>query len=320
MFRRSLKLAIALVLIVSHVMLLAGNGYAAAPTLSLIVNPAQTDVYAGSEAVALTAKASGTGLKFKWELQGPGEIDGTGSAVFYKIPETIEGESERAIITVTVTDEAGAEVVETVIFNVLAPEKKERAAAPPPAEPKKKGMSTGTKVAIGVGAAALIGGGVALAMSGGNDEDKGPKFTGTFVRNSIGSVSGYLVYYTSTFILNQSDSSITGTFRVSGNFANCCTAVASTSVTGNVVADITAVLSWPTSPEASCYCYGVGTYRLQLNGMSRTYTLEQDGKVLRSETGEEYTQQKTSGGVPDATVTIEGEEFPLYLDGDFIRQ
>jgi len=319
MFRKSLKLSIAVVLIASHIMLLVGDGYAAAPTVKLIVNPNKTDVYVGSESVALTAKASGSGLQFKWELQGPGKIEGTGSAVFYNIPDEIEGESARAMITVTVTDEAGQETTETVTFNILASKIPEKEEVPEPAKPAKKGMSTGKKVAIGVGAAALVGGGVAavLALTG-DDDKKEPSFTGTFTLETVGYLNGYVTYDRFTFNLTQSDSSITGTFTLSSNFANCCTATCSTPVRGTVVEKLTADLSWPESAVGTCYC-GSLRYRTWINARSRRYTLEDDGNILRSATGAEYPRQAKRSLYDAGKGVLEDESF-IPGGGDYIRQ
>lgn len=168
MYPKSLKAFVAGFVAVTYILLLTGTGYAEGPSVKLIVNPNKTDVYVGSEPAALTAKASGTGLKFAWELKGPGKIEGTGSAIFYHIPEEIEGDSAQALITVTVTDEAGQETTETFTFNILA---KETSAPAVPAEAAKKGLSTPAKVAIGVGAAALVVGGIAMAAGGGDDDD-----------------------------------------------------------------------------------------------------------------------------------------------------
>ncbi len=172
MYPKCLNALVASCVIVSYVLLLAVPGYAEGPSVKLIVNPNKTDVYVGSDPTALTAKASGTGLKFAWKLQGPGRIEGSGSAIFYHIPESVDGKSAQALITVTVTDDAGQETTETFTFNILA---KETATTPAtPAEPKKEGMSTTTKIAIGAGAAVLVGGAIALASSGGSDDNKLP--------------------------------------------------------------------------------------------------------------------------------------------------
>lgn len=40
---------------------------------------------------ATTQRARGENLTYKWEFLGPGKLDGERSAVFYILPEKIEG-------------------------------------------------------------------------------------------------------------------------------------------------------------------------------------------------------------------------------------
>jgi len=121
MFRHTQQLVLALVLLAVNIVVLSGECLATAPAIRLVVNPNKTDVALGSGPIALTARARGKNLTFSWELLGPGELDGKGSAVFYVLPEKIEGSSARALITVTVTDESAQEMTESVTFNLLAP-------------------------------------------------------------------------------------------------------------------------------------------------------------------------------------------------------
>jgi len=121
MFRHTQKFVIVLVFLTVNIGLLSGECFAAAPAIRLVVNPNKTDVALGSGPIALTARARGKNLTYTWELLGPGELDGKGSAVFYVLPDKIEGSSARALITVTVTDESGQEMTESVTFNLLAP-------------------------------------------------------------------------------------------------------------------------------------------------------------------------------------------------------
>ena len=111
------------------------EGMAANTTIKLVVNPNKTYVYLGSGGIALTTRARGKGLTYSWELLGPGKLDGQGSAVFYILPETIEGESDQALITVTVKDETGQEMSESITFNILAPSEQ------PPAPPSQSTFS-----------------------------------------------------------------------------------------------------------------------------------------------------------------------------------
>ena len=115
------KYILLLVIIFGSIGLMFRGSWAAALTAQLVVNPNRTEVFAGSNRIALTTKAAGTQLTFKWELQGPGKLEGRGPAVFYLPPETIEKDSELAKITVTVTDKTGQESTETVTFKILAP-------------------------------------------------------------------------------------------------------------------------------------------------------------------------------------------------------
>jgi hypothetical protein len=140
---------------------LVGQGFAQNSDIKLIMNPSKTDVYLGSDPIALTARVKGKNLSYEWKLLGPGKLEGKGSSVFYILPETIEGESEQALITVTVTDESGEATTESVTFNILAEEK----------TASKKGMSNTTKIALGAVAVAGLGGGIAVAAGGGGDGD-----------------------------------------------------------------------------------------------------------------------------------------------------
>lgn len=178
---KSLRACVATVVVMSYVLVLAVPGYAEGPSVRLIVNPNKTDVEVGSDPAALTAKASGSGLTFEWTLQGPGKIEGSGSAIFYHIPDSIDGKSAQAMITVKVTDEAGQETTETFTFNILAKEgageepvtaADEKSAAADAEE--KPGMSRTTKIAIGAGAAVALGAAIALAAGGDDDDDDGP--------------------------------------------------------------------------------------------------------------------------------------------------
>jgi hypothetical protein len=135
-------------------MVLVGQGVAQEPSIKLVMNPSKTDVYLGSDPIALTLRVKGKNLTYEWKLLGPGKLEGTGSSVFYILPEKIDGESEQALITVTVTDESGEETAESVTFNILA--KKE--------ESQSKGMSNTTKIALGAVAVAGLGGGIAITV------------------------------------------------------------------------------------------------------------------------------------------------------------
>ena len=147
-------------------MFVGGDVYAEALSVSLRANPDVTEVFVGADPIALIAKAAGTGLQFSWELQGPGRIEGSGSAIFYYAPQTIEGQSARAIVTVMVKDGTGQETTDAYAFTILAEEGEEEVAekAVVPA-PEKTGMSRNTKIAIGAGAAAAAVGGYGALLA-----------------------------------------------------------------------------------------------------------------------------------------------------------
>ncbi len=277
MFRKRLKLSIVVALIAAYMMLLLGDGFAAAPAVKLIVNPDTPDVYTGSEPVALTAEASGSGLTFKWELQGPGKIEGEGSEISYIAPETLEGASTQATITVSVTDEAGQETTETFTFTILAsktPAKEEGS------KPDKKGMSTGKKVVIGVGAATLLGGGIALLAGGGGDDNGGGPFTGTFRFEFTGQTQrGNPTYHTRDLILIQNGTSVSGTFVANSTLVDCCTASFTVPITGTVAGN-SAVLTWGAG-EGSCWC-SEWLYSFSGDGGTYGFTPIDNGRILRS--------------------------------------
>jgi len=316
MFRKSLKLSIAVVVIASYIMLLFGEGYAAAPTVKLVVNPDTTDVYAGSEPVVLTAETSGSGLTFKWELQGPGKIEGKGSEISYIVPETIRGVSAQATITVTVTDEAGQEITETVTFNILA-------SKTPAPKPAKKGMSMGTKVALGVGAAALLGGGIALAAGGGGDDNDNGPFAGTWKREYVGQFDdGTPAYYTITFNLEQkkNETSITGNRVVTLTATRCCTASFTVSVTGTVYDETSAILSWGPG-RGRCEDFFGCWIEVWHDGGSYGYILVDNGRILRSfpSGSAEYIRMFVAGRPEIDTEGNDGEILRIE-EGDYIRQ
>ncbi len=160
MLQHHQRFAVAVIMLAVYMMAMVGEGIAEDLSIKLVVNPSKTDVYLDSDPIALTARVKGKNLEYEWKLLGPGELEGKGSSVFYILPEKIEGDSEQALITVTVKDESGEEVTESVTFNILPKEKS-----------TGKGMSKGTKIGIGVGAAAALGGGIALMAGGGDDDD-----------------------------------------------------------------------------------------------------------------------------------------------------
>jgi hypothetical protein len=95
------------------------------PTIhKLVMSPTKTEIPAGSDAVALTVKASGIGLKYNWILQGDGMLQEptTNPAVFYSPPNQIDRESVKIIISVIVKDEHEKEATESIVLTILQAE------------------------------------------------------------------------------------------------------------------------------------------------------------------------------------------------------
>lgn len=313
MFWKSLKLSIAVILIASYMVLLFGEGYAATPTVKLVVDPDTTDVYVGSEPISLTAEASGSGLTFRWELRGPGKLEGTGSAMFYTLPDKIEGESARAIITVTVTDEAGQETIEGVTFTILARKTPAQEESP---KPTKKGMSKTTKIALGVGAAAALGGGIALLAGGGDDDNGGGPFSGTF--RAEYTTEGGQVYWIDVYKLTQNDSSITGTNDMTGT-TSCCTASFTVPITGTAT-ETSATIS---SPYGEGRCEGIDcAEKFYVDAYTANAELINDGNTLRIYWYDwvYYDYGRTAKLIYPETGTQIKEDKVFIGNRDFIRQ
>lgn len=168
MKRTYITRSMAIVLITLYALVVFGEGYAADVDVTLVVNPKNTEVYAGSGKIVITADASGENLTFKWKLSGPGKLEEEGAAAFYIPPEKIEQTSEYAIVTVTVREPSGQATIRSVTFTILPSPAQAATPSPEPTPTKKKGMGRNTKIALGVGAAAALGGGIALAAGGGD--------------------------------------------------------------------------------------------------------------------------------------------------------
>lgn len=156
MFRNNQKRSMLIVIVLVNMLLFIQDNYAA-PTVTIVVTPNVTEVHAGSTPIGLAAQAGGTNLTYEWGHVGLGELEGDpkSSTVFYRPPDKIVGESAQVIITVTVTDSQGERTSESKTFTIIS-----------------KGMSTLTKTAIGVGAAAALGGGIYLLTRDDDNNDR----------------------------------------------------------------------------------------------------------------------------------------------------
>jgi hypothetical protein len=305
------KRVVALILMLAHVMLAAGDIYAEALSVSLRANPEVAEVAVGADPIALIAKATGAALQFRWELQGLGKIEGSGSAIFYYAPQTIEGQSARTMVTVIVTDQSGQEARETYTFTILAPEAEEIAETTVVPAPEKTGMSRNTKIAIGAGAAAAAVGAAVLLWPDENNDDK-PPFTGKFHRAYLTTTeTGEPVSVTDTLDLKQNNTTISGTFRSANTLVNCCTATIQSPVSGTANG-LSAYLTWG-GGEARCQC-AEWTFTVTLPPVEATATLINNESTLRFEGGAELLRLSVtgrSGGQADTS---------LPITGDFIRQ
>lgn len=120
MFRQHQKLSTLFIVISVGLLLMVNESYAAL-TAKLIVNPQQIEIPVGSGLVALTIQATGSNLEFEWKLKGPGNFEGdiTDSAVLYRPPKEIKGESESVRIEVIVRDDQGQETTTSTIFSIV---------------------------------------------------------------------------------------------------------------------------------------------------------------------------------------------------------
>ena len=141
------------------------DGFADALTIQIIVNPNQTEFLAGANRVILTAQAAGEQLRYEWKLIGVGKIEGdaTRSAISYLPPNKVSGAFAKVILAVTATNANNESATASATLTILPNANAEESA------PKKGG--TGKKIMLGVGGAALLGGGVALALGGSSGDD-----------------------------------------------------------------------------------------------------------------------------------------------------
>jgi hypothetical protein len=214
------KRFVAVILIILHMLILCGKTSGADLTVKLMLSLEKTEIYAGSDPIALTAVTRGMNVQLTWKLVGPGHIEGTGIAVIYVVPDHIEGESAEAVITVTAKDKTGREVTDTVKFIIL-PESDIQPPSIDEAFPddssSKKKTSTSTKVALGAGAVALLGGGIVMATQdgnghGSNSDDSTPSLSGTWIGNIISEddITGERLILNLRLVLTQKGNDITG--------------------------------------------------------------------------------------------------------------
>ena len=119
MWRIMQKLSIFLCVLTLLTSVFPGQSFGADTDIRLVVNPDRTDFHLDDGEIALTARVRGKNLRYTWELFGPGTLDGEGSAIFYILPERLDGPSAKALVTVTVSDEAGRSVQESAAFTIL---------------------------------------------------------------------------------------------------------------------------------------------------------------------------------------------------------
>jgi hypothetical protein len=218
-FQKIQKSCITVILIVLHILMMCGNTFSADLTVKLMLNLENTKIPVGSAPIALTAVTRGMNVQVTWKLIGPGQIEGTGIAAIYIVPEQIDEETTRAIIIVTAKDKTGQEAMDAVTFMIIP-----NPDTPSPSVDKplpndssaKKGLSTSTKVALGAGAAAALGGGIVLATQGGKGDDPDPSLSGTWIGDIIteDQDTGEPLLMPLRLVLTQKENEITGNGRL----------------------------------------------------------------------------------------------------------
>ena len=278
MFRRMLACG---VLFCFVMMIMPVASFAAAPTVKIVVSPNKADIQAGSAPLALTAQASGSGLKYQWTLNGVGKLDNTNlPAVFYLVPEKINGKSAQAVITVLVTDKTGQSITESVTINILPAQQRTTQDAMP--AKAGTGMKTSTKVLLGVGALAAAGGVAALAAGGGGDDDNNSSFTGVFRHEFTKTATDGVtpLHIVNTFNLTQNGNAITGTLESVDTFGTCCTAGINTPVAGTVNGS-TAAITWGYAKNSCSVENTCGPWTIYTDGGTFNAELINSGKTLR---------------------------------------
>ncbi|GAK54126.1 serine/threonine protein kinase [Candidatus Moduliflexus flocculans] len=108
---------------------------AAAISLKVVVNPNVATLKLDDGPIIVSVKSQEKNLTYRWELSGPGRLQGQGPAVQYLLPAQLDAASASVVIAVTVTNQAGEERREQVEFAITAP---------PTPTPTKAPMPTST--------------------------------------------------------------------------------------------------------------------------------------------------------------------------------
>ena len=259
-------------------MLLPVESFAAAPTVKIVASPNKTDVYIGSDPIILTAQASGKDLKYVWTLKGQGNLDNTTlSSIFYSPPSS-GSEKSQAIVTVTVTDNAGQTTTESLTFNILPAKQTDKGDV----NNSKEGMSGKTKALLGVGALAAAGGVAAIVAGGGDDDnnDENSSFSGIFRHEFTKTANDGVtqIHIVNTYRLAQNGNSISGTYESVDTFVNQCTAGLNVSVTGTASGK-TAILTWGYG-ENTCVGSNGNNWTIYTPGGTYNAELRDGGKTL----------------------------------------
>ena len=332
MFQKSVKVVLAVALSILHVVVFCGQGYAA-PTITLIVEPDETDIYLGSDPIALTVEASGTNLKYEWSLEGPGEIEGEGTSVLYKLPESIEGESAQAVVTVAVTDEQGEKSTGLFACYILKREEPkpaaEEIAEEPAEETAEEAVEETTEEAaeepakemteepaeepaeetaeepeeekgmskttkIAIGAGAAAAVGLGVALAvGGGDDEKDGPFDGTFRGEGSGTTLAG-VSYRNIYVFKLSQSGSSISGTLEITSERIGCCTAVITVSVTGTADgNSGNLSWEEG-EGYCEC-GDTSWAPSINAGSSRVTISDDGQTLSFDGGSVYTRAKMAG-------------------------
>lgn len=249
---RTLKRVVSMSMVVWYMMAGVHASQAEPFAVKVTFSPEKTEFYAGQKTVViLTAKAVGTNLTFEWTLNGIGTLEGKGSAVSYTIPNNV-GTRSTVSITVTVTDEAGQKIQKVVTFTIL---------------PAIKAKTSRVKyIALGAGAVAAIGGGIALAANTSNDTGNSEPFpfTGTFrTEYDAPGTTGASWHWVNVLSLTQNENALTGNEISTFTCHLGCSGSFNESVTGTVsIPGKSAVLTYSFGEGACCVggqcCRGYG--------------------------------------------------------------